>query len=120
LAKYFFDYLENTKAILERLYIKVGKKEFENMLKERGDPVESAHNQPQSNREKIKERQSKKHASESKSAANTASQTLHTNYEYDYSDEELKEDDKRVKDEYAAMANEFKKLVRFIIIINWI
>jgi len=111
LAKSFFEYLENTKAILERLYVNVGKKEFENILKERGDRLETAHNQPQINRDKIKERQSKKQPSEFKSAANTASQTLHTNYEYDYSDEELKEDDKRVKEEYSSMAHDFKKLV---------
>ncbi len=113
LAKSFFEFLENTKAFVERLYNNVGKKEFENMLRERGDRVESAHKQPQTNREKIKERHSKKQASEAKSAANTASQTLITNYEYDYSDEELKEDDKKVKDEYSAMALEFKKLVSF-------
>lgn len=120
LAKSFFEYLENAKAILERLYMNMGKKEFENMLKERGDRVETAHNQPQSNREKIKERHSKKQASESKSAAHTASQTLQTNYEYDYSDEELKEDDKKVKEEYAAMALEFKKLVRIALLIDQI
>ena len=113
LAKSFFEYLENAKGIFERLCVNIGKKEFENMLRERGYHVETAPNQPQNNRDKNKERQAKKQASDSKSAVNAVSQTMHTNYEYAYSDEELKEDDKRVKDEYAAMASEFKKLVRF-------
>lgn len=111
MSKSFFEYLENTKIIIERLYNNVGKKEFENMLKERGDRVETIQNQPQGNREKIKASHSKKNVNESKSGANTASQTLHTNYEYDYSDEELKEDDKKIKEEYASMAHEFKKIV---------
>lgn len=111
LAKNFFEYLENTKGIIERLYTNVGKKEFENMLRERGDNTQQTLTKPLSQREKNKERHTKKHASEGKSSANTASQTLITNYEYDYEDEELKEDDKRVKEEYAAMAHEFKKIV---------
>lgn len=115
LAKNFFDYLGNTKAIIQRLYMNVGKKEFEKMLRDRGNKSEETASKPLSQREKNKERQSKKHASEGKSSANTASQTLITNYEYDYSDEELKEDDKRVKEEYATMAHEFKKI---LIIIN--
>jgi len=115
LAKNFFDYLGKTKAIIQRLYMNVGKKEFENMLRDRGNKSEETARKPLSQREKNKEYHSKKHASEGKSSANTASQTLITNYEYDYSDEELKEDDKRVKDEYATMAHQFKKIV---IIIN--
>lgn len=108
-SKHFMEYLENTRAIIERLYLTVGKKEFENMLKDRGEKVDSIPNAVQ-NKEKLKQNLSKKNVNETKSHTITH-HTLHTNYEYNYSDEELKEDDKRIKDEYMAMAQEFKKIV---------
>jgi hypothetical protein len=113
LAKSFFEHLETTKAMVEHLHVNVGKKEFNNMLKERGEKSESTPNKQQNKREKNKDRQSKKHIGEGKSNPNsTASQSLITNYEYAYSDEDIKEDDKRVKEEYGVMAHEFKKIVK--------
>ncbi len=112
LGKTFFDHLESTKVILERLYVNVGKKEFENMLKNRGEN-EVVQNEQKNHREKIKGSNSKNKSIEVKLSANTASHTLHTNYEYDYSDEELKEDDKKIKEEYQIMLQEYRKLVKY-------
>ena len=79
------------------------------MIKDRGERVDTISISP-SNKDKLKKSVSKKNVNDTKSPTTTIN-NLQTNYEYNYSDEELKEDDKRVKDEYLAMAHEFKKIV---------
>lgn len=123
LARQYFDYLENTKAVIEKLYLTVGKKEFESMLKDRGERIDNIQNQMQGNREKNKNTHSKKNVNENKSPVSTVLNTLQTNYEYDYTDEDLKEDDKKIREEYNAMAQDFKKIVNslfkfFLLVIN--
>ena len=115
ISKHFMEYLENTKTIIERLYLTVGKKEFENMLKERGEKVDTIPN-TNLNKEKLKQSVSKKNIHDTKSPSHTTNNTIQTNYEYNYSDDELKEDDKKIKDEYVSMALEFKKIVRYFLL----
>lgn len=113
-SKHFIEYLENTRSIIERLYLTVGKKEFQNMLKERGDRLDQPSNN-NVNKEKLIKSTSKRNVHDTKSPSNVINTHTNTNYEYNYSDEELKEDDKKIKDEYLSMAQEFKKIVRFFL-----
>ncbi len=109
-SKHFIDYLVNTRGIIERLYLTVGKKEFQNMLKDRKNKAESNLNNLNA-KEKLVKASSKKNIIDTKSLNNTNQNNIQTNYEYNYSDEELKEDDKKIKDEYNTMALDFKKIV---------
>jgi len=111
-SKHFIEYLENTRGIIERLYLTVGKKEFQNMLKDRGTKTESSSNNIDL-KDKLVKSTSKKNIIDSKSPTHTNNNNIQTNYEYNYSDEELKEDDKKIKDEYNSMAHDFKKIVKY-------
>lgn len=108
ISKHFIDYLETTRGIIERLFLTIGKKEFQNMLKERKNKSENLN---PGNPKAVAKASSKKNVVEAKTNTTNQNNNIQTNYEYNYSDEELKEDDKRVKDEYNSMANEFKKIV---------
>ena len=87
-SKHFIEYLENTRIVIERLYLTVGRKEFQTMLKDRGVDTGSSASK---NKEKLT-KANKKNVNDSKSPSNTAEKAnIHTNQEYDYSDEELKD-----------------------------
>ena len=114
-SKSFIEYLESTRLVIEKLYLTVGKKEFQNLLKERGADMGTNGTDKKNDKTKVG---SKKGVNDSKSPHNTNNANIQTNnQEYDYDDEELKEDDKKMKDEYNSMAHEFKKIVSYIIIL---
>ena len=87
-SKHFIEYLDNTRGIIERLYLTVGKKEFQNMLKIRGEKTNLSSNNILSLKEKSNKNNNKKNVNDSKLPITTNQNNIQTNYEYNYSDEE--------------------------------
>ena len=107
--------MDNSRNLIEKNFLNIEKKDFDNLLKERGDKTETIPIQPMSNREKIKVIQTKKIIQQdNKNIGSSVINTHQSNFEYDYSDEELKEDDRKIKEEYNQIAAEYKKTVIFL------
>jgi hypothetical protein len=116
LVKNFKEHLDYTRKNIEKNFLKCGKEEFIRMLKDKA--IKSQNNT--SNLVSTKMAKTKNSIKKTeKSAANkntTNTQQVSSQYvsgynEYDYSDEEIKEDDKIVKEEYEMIASTYKKRV---------
>lgn len=125
LVKNFKDHLEYTRKNIESTFLSVGKEEFVKMMKERGEKVDNNNVTVQKNksyktRNTLMMKKSEKNISKKDSIQNSniASNIHVTGYnEYDYSDEEIKADDKKVKEEYDQLVNNYKKKVIMIYIL---
>ena len=120
LAKSFAEHLEQTRKNIENAFLSCGKEQFIKMMKDRGEKVEeNADILPKgkinkSNR--LGQRRVDKNIVVSKKSIGSDIPKHSANYvtgfnEYDYSDEDIKEDDKKVNEEYDQIVNSYKKRV---------
>ena len=117
LFKVYSEYLDNTKYVVEKNFLSIDKEKFENNLREKEDRLENLPNQLGIPSEKVKGLNTKKILHDNKFLPDPSRNRLNTNntnFEYDYSDEELKEDDRKIKEEYNQIAAEYKKTVIFL------
>jgi len=120
LVKNFKDHLEITRKNIESTFLNIGKEEFIKIMKERGEKVDNNNVSVQKNktfksRNTLMMKKSEKNISKKDSIQNSnVPNNVHvTGYnEYDYSDEEIKADDKKVKEEYDQLVNNYKKRVK--------
>lgn len=110
LTKAFQEYLIITKKSLENAFLKTEKKDYLQMIKEKGDIMKEIKSPSRINKEKVKDNRLKK--VEKNRSKESNSMKVNSYNEYDYSDDELKEDDKNLKEEYEAIAAHFRKVVR--------
>jgi len=116
LVRNFSDYLEQTRKNIESSFLSCGKEQFIKMMNERGEKVDNTVALPKgkNTKNRIMNKKNEKNVGKKNSMGETLQQS--TNYvtgynEYDYSDEEIKEDDKKVKEEYDQIVNNYKKRV---------
>lgn len=121
LVRSFKEYLDYTRKNVEMTFSNVGREEFIRMMKERGDKQETINaSLPKNKREKAKIAPNKKNATDKHSnikESNTTNQATNNNLyvngynEYEYFDEDNVEDDKKIKEEYDAIINNYRKKV---------
>lgn len=118
LVKSFSEHLEQTRKNIESAFLSCGKEQFIQMMKERGEKVDvniSALPKGKSIKNRNGVRKPEKSNSILKKGVSDVPQqsgSYVTGFnEYDYSDEEIKEDDKKVKEEYDQIVNNYRKKV---------
>jgi len=117
LVRNYKEHLEYTRKNIEDTFLKCSKEQFIKMMKERGEKTETnVSNLPKGKTIKAKNSINKKNEKNNgnKDSMPSTQQTSHyvTGYnEYDYSDDEIKEDDKIVKEEYDMIVSNYKKKV---------
>lgn len=124
LVKSFAEHLEQTRKNIEDTFLSCGKEKFIEMMKERGDKVDntvSALPKGKITKNRIGYKKNEKSINK-KGLADTPQHSA--NYvsgynEYDYSDDEIKEDDKKVKEEYDQIVNNYKKKVTLFSFSNF-
>ena len=117
LIRLYKEYLDSIKKNYQTNFMDKNKNDLLEMLKGRKGTAESNNSMIKSKKEKPKGRDRKnnmndKISQKNMSKDNTHSSTIIAGYnEYEYSDEENIEDDKRMKEEYDQIVNNFKKKV---------
>lgn len=119
LVKLYKDYLDSLKNTYQINFKDKDKNDLLEMLKDRKGN-DSASSSRKNKKEKLKVRGktiNEKGSIKNMSKDNTYSSTIIAGYnEYEYSDEENIEDDKRMKEEYDQIVNNFKKKVKNILL----
>lgn len=116
LLKSYYDFLETTKKTMEMLFLCHSKKEFLNLMKEKGYEVQSQNFRANAKRESISSMKAASFTKRTVKEIQNLEPTNRTDAEYDYEDEEIRMDEEKIKKVTAEMIKSYKENVKFFVI----